>query len=130
MFDAQRHMSSKPFSALPASAIVSAIEDSTSALSRLMAEKRRTESERVESLERVMKELKKAQATFRISKEEPPAEEEAYEAPQQKPVVAPPVMAEETAKEEADDTQRAPRSTEGFSFKGIFGDKSKREGST
>jgi hypothetical protein len=130
MFDAQRHMSSKPFSALPASAIVSAIEDCTSALSRLMADKRRTETDRVESLERVMKELKKAQTTFRVAKaEEPAPEDEEFEEAQSKPVAQAPMMAEESVKEEAADNQRAPRTGEGFSFKGIFGDKTKREGS-
>jgi hypothetical protein len=130
MFDAQRHMTSKAFSALPASAIVSAIEDCTSALSRVMAEKRRTESDRVESLERVMKELKKAQATFRVAKgEEPAAEEEEFEAPPSKAVVQPPPIAEASGKDEPEESQRVTRTGEGFSFKGIFGDKTKREGS-
>jgi hypothetical protein len=129
MFDDKRHMTSKPFSALPASAIVSAIEDSTSALSRLMAEKRRTEGERVESLERVMKELKKAQATFKVTREEPAAEEDTFEVSQPKQAVQPPVMAEESPKAEPEENQRTTRPGEGFSFKGIFGDKGKREGS-
>ena len=128
MFDSQRHMTSKPFSALPASAIVSAIEDSTNALSRLMADKRRMEGERVESLERVMKELKKAQATFRISKEAAAEEEGTYDAPQEEPVAQEPSSEDEGSDDEAKNAQRAPRAPEGFSFKGVFGDKAKREG--
>jgi hypothetical protein len=72
----------------------------------------------------MMKELKKAQATFRLSKAEeaqpePPHEEPELEASPQ----APPAKEEE--EKGADEPQPSARQQDAFSFKGIFGNKNK-----
>ena len=64
-FDTNRHMTSSPLYSLPPEKIVSVIEECTPELRRLISEKRRTESSKVKSLERVLGELEKASATFR-----------------------------------------------------------------
>ncbi len=65
-FDANRHMTSRPLHRLPPEAIVAVVEDCAPALRRLLQEKRQAESEKVRSLEKVFRELKKAEDTFSI----------------------------------------------------------------
>ena len=64
MFDVDRHMTSRPLHSFPAEVIVSVIQDSSAELGRLLARKRESEGDRLDSLEKILKELKKAQATF------------------------------------------------------------------
>lgn len=129
MFDSHRKMTSKPFSQLPAGAIVSAIQDSTSALGRMIAEKRRTESERVDSLEKVLKELKKTQATFKSA-----ALDEAHGAHYEGAILetkaSPDVQgSKEEVKQEAQPEVPVKMTPpkEAFKFKGVYGDKGARE---
>ena len=68
VFDSTGAMSSKPLYTLPSDVIISIIQECTPELQRLLTEKRRVESGRVKSMERVLKELKKAQATFKQTK--------------------------------------------------------------
>jgi len=63
MVDLNRRMTSRPLQSFPANVIVSVIEESTKELGRLISEKRRAETEKVDSLERVFTELSRAQAT-------------------------------------------------------------------
>jgi hypothetical protein len=112
---------SRPLYRLPAATIVAVIEECTPELRRLLFEKRRSESNKVRSLERVLKELKKAQATFKQSRRDDSEEEEEQE--EQK------VEAKETAeekpvpKEQPEVVPQSRPSREGFAFKGSFGDK-------
>jgi Sec-independent protein translocase protein TatA len=110
---------SRPLSKLPAATIVSVIEECTPELRRLLFEKRRLESNKVKSLERVLRELKKAQATFKQSKreevdeQEEPKEDLKERAEEEKPASKEPV-----------EVAPQPRpSREGFAFKGSFGEK-------
>jgi hypothetical protein len=129
MFDSHRHMTSKPFSALPASAIVSAIEDSASALGKLIAEKRKAEMERVESLERALKELKKAQATFKVAKGEEARAGRAAGGSEDKGQQQKEESGKETQEPQPEYPTEVP-SKDAFTFKGVFGDKREREGLT
>ena len=107
----------RPLYKLPASTIVAVIEECTPELRRLLFEKRRSESNKVRSLERVLKELKKAQATFKQRKDEVEDEESNADLKE--------------AVEEEKPIQKAPEpvapqarpSREGFAFKGSFGEK-------
>ena len=119
VFDQTGGMTSKPLSTLPSDAIISIIQECTPELQRLLSEKRRNEDKKVKSMERVLKELKKAQATFKQTKrddimEEDEEEEEPTPAMEQKgqkdtpEVVAPPPTR----------TQR-----DSFAFRGSFGEK-------
>ena len=76
VFDPSGAMSSKPLYSLPSEAIISIIQECTPELQRLLSEKRRSESNKVKSMERVLKELKKAQATFKQTKREDASVEE------------------------------------------------------
>ena len=109
---------SRPLYKLPAATIVSVIEECTPELRRLLFEKRKTESNKVRALERVLKELKKAQATFKQSRrdeleEQDEPKEEAKDRMEVKP-----------AQKEQTEVAPQPRpSREGFAFKGSFGEK-------
>jgi hypothetical protein len=109
---------SRPLYKLPAATIVSVIEECTPELRRLLFEKRKLESNKVRSLERVLKELKKAQATFKQSRrdeieEQDEPKDEAKDRMEVKPV-------------QKDQTEVVPQSRpsrEGFAFKASFGEK-------
>jgi hypothetical protein len=123
-FDKNRNMSSSPLYRLPANVLISVIEECTPELRRLISEKRRTESNKVRSMERVLKELKKAQATFKQAKREElevtegEPNEEATEA-----------MEEEAPLKVPDQTEAPLRGTKNtFVFKGTFGDKKEISG--
>jgi hypothetical protein len=117
VFDTNGGMASKPLYSLPSDIIISIIQECTPELQRLLSDKRRAESSKVKSMERVLKELKKAQATFKQTKRDEVAveEEEVEESapppearPSKEPVQAPPV----------------PRnSRDAFAFKASFGEK-------
>ena len=120
IFDVNGGMTSKPLYTFPSDVIVSVIQECTPELQRLLSEKRRVESNRVKSMERVLKELKKAQATFKQTKrDEGTVEEEEEEGelppvepkPQREPVE--PVMAPPPARPVRDS----------FAFNGRFGEK-------
>ena len=119
IFDSNGGMTSKPLYALPSDSIISIIQECTPELQRLLSEKRRNESNKVKSMERVLKELKKAQATFKQTKrddtmvdeeeeEEPAPEVEQNGRKESAEIVAPP-------------PGRAQRDS--FAFRGSFGDK-------
>ena len=110
---------SRPLYKLPAATIVSVIEECTPELRRLLFEKRKSEGNRVRSLERVLRELKKAQVTFKQSRRDEvedqgdPKDETRDSAEKEKPL----------QKEQAEVTVRPRPSRDGFAFKGSFGDK-------
>ncbi len=109
---------SRPLYKLPAATIVSVIEECTPELRRLLFEKRKTEGNRVRSLERVLRELKKAQATFKQRKDEveeqvEPKDDMKDEEEEEKPL----------QKEQAEVTVQPRPSRDGFAFKGSFGEK-------
>jgi len=120
VFDPSGALSSKPLYALPSDSIISIIQECTPELQRLLSEKRRNESNKVKSMERVLKELKKASATFKQTKRDDVAVEEEDE--EEEPAPA----AEQTARKDgaelvaptASRTQR-----DSFAFRGSFGDK-------
>jgi Sec-independent protein translocase protein TatA len=120
LVDGSGNRISRPLYRLPASTIIAVIEECTPELRRLLFEKRRAEGNRVRSLERVLKELKKAQATFKQAKKDE------LESAEDEPKV--------DAKERVDDDkplQKEPQEVapqtrptkEGFAFKGSFGEK-------
>ncbi|HUK80467.1 MAG TPA: hypothetical protein VLU91_07370 [Nitrososphaerales archaeon] len=119
VFDASGAMTSKPLYALPSESIISIIQECTPELQRLLSEKRRNESNKVKSMERVLKELKKAQATFKQTKrDETAVEEEEDEEPS-------PAMEQGARKDNAEvatpPAARAQRDS--FAFRGSFGEK-------
>jgi len=116
VFDTSGAMTSKPLYTLPSDAIISIIQECTPELQRLLSEKRRAESNKVKSMERVLKELKKAQATFKQTKRDESAiEEEEEEA-------TPPV--EQRPEKETTEVAPPPRnSRDSFAFSGRFGEK-------
>jgi hypothetical protein len=63
MVDLNRRMTSRPLQSFPPNVIVTVIEESTKELGRLISEKRRAETEKVDSLERVFTELSRAQVS-------------------------------------------------------------------
>ncbi|HUK79254.1 MAG TPA: hypothetical protein VLU91_01150 [Nitrososphaerales archaeon] len=144
VFDLNGGMASRPLYSLPAEVIVSIIQECTPELHRLLAEKRRKESNKAKSMESVLKELQKAQFMFKATKRDetglipsPIQEtEEADPSPQaekiapQAEVIAPqveviapqveshPAPAEKVGKEPAPE---APKSKNPFAFIGTFG---------
>lgn len=126
VFDQNGAMTSKPLHMLPSDAIISIIQECTPELQRLLSEKRRNESNKVKSMERVLKELKKAQVTFKQTKrdetmgEEEEEEEDAAPAVEQK-------GQKDTAEMVAPPPARTQRDS--FAFRGSFGEK-KDAGST
>ncbi|MGD0146612.1 MAG: hypothetical protein ABSB53_07170 [Nitrososphaerales archaeon] len=116
LVDSSGNRISRPLYRLPAATIVSVIEECTPELRRLLFEKRKSESNKVRSLERVLKELKKAQATFKQSRRDEVEEQDEPKDEMKDRIEAKPVQKEQT--------QVAPRpSREGFAFKGSFGEK-------
>jgi hypothetical protein len=114
VFDTNGGLTSKPLYALPPETIISIIQDCTPELQRLLSEKRRAESNKVKSMERVLKELKKAQATFKQTKRDETVVEEEEEAPgEQKP--------KEEEEEEFGSSSRSQKDS--FAFRGSFGEK-------
>jgi len=119
IFDSNGGMTSKPLYTLPSEAIISIIQECTPELQRLLSEKRRNESNKVKSMERVLKELKKAQATFKqTKKDESIAEDEGEEE-------AEPPMEQGARKDNAEIV--APpagrNQRDSFAFRGSFGEK-------
>ncbi len=116
LVDSSGNRISRPLYRLPAATIVSVIEECTPELRRLLFEKRKSESNKVRSLERVLKELKKAQATFKQSRRDEVEEQDEPKDEMKDRIEVKPVQKEQT--------QVAPRpSREGFAFKGSFGEK-------
>ena len=79
MVDEQDNKVSRPLDRFPPDVILSIIQDCTPELKRLISERRRNTSIKVNALEKVLRELKKAQATFKQTKgniEEESAEDE------------------------------------------------------
>ena len=122
VYDTSGGLSSKPLYDLPSDVIISVIQECTPELQRLLSEKRKAESTKVRSMERVLKELKKAQATFKQTKrEEVVVEEEAEEDEPSPPAEA--RAPKETAAEVVA-TPREPRDQRNsFAFRGSFGEK-------
>jgi hypothetical protein len=110
---------SRPLAKLSAATIVSVIEECTPELRRLLFEKRRSESNKVRSLERVLRELKKAQTTFKMSRrddvgeQEEPKDEMKEREEEEKPL----------QKEQTEVAPQPRSSRDGFAFKGSFGEK-------
>ena len=119
VFDPSGAMSSKPLYALPSESIISIIQECTPELQRLLSEKRRNESNKVKSMERVLKELKKAQATFKQTKREDGTVEDEEE---EEPVSA---IEQSTRKDNAEIVPPPVSKTQrdSFAFRGSFGDK-------
>jgi len=70
MIDNQDNKLSRPLSGFPPEVILSIIQYCTPELKRLITEKRRNAFSKVNALEKVLKELKKAQATFKQTKKD------------------------------------------------------------
>ena len=120
VFDQSGAMTSKPLYTLPSDAIISIIQECTPELQRLLSEKRRNESNKVKSMERVLKELKKAQATFKqTKKDEVGMEDEEEEEESAQPVEQ--VSRKDSAEIVAPSASRAGRDS--FAFRGSFGEK-------
>lgn len=117
VFDTSGGMSSKPLYSLPSDVIISVIQECTPELQRLLSDKRRAESSKVKSMERVLKELKKAQATFKQTKRD----EVAVEDDEVEESAPPP---EVRSSKEPVQAPPAPRnSRDAFAFKASFGEK-------
>lgn len=126
VFDVSGKMTTKPLEKYPPEAIVSIVQDCTPSLRRALAEKRREQSERVRNLERVLKEMKRAQATFKQTKRD--ENEIEAEEPEEEGTEGPPVsVAEPRAAPEpqAEQAQVPPprQKKEGFVFRGNYGEK-------
>ena len=119
VFDSSGGMTSKPLYTLPSDAIISIIQECTPELQRLLSEKRRNESNKVKSMERVLKELKKAQATFKQTKREDGMGDEDEDEDAEQP--AEPRSQKEAAEVVAPPPARTQR--DGFAFRGSFGEK-------
>jgi hypothetical protein len=119
VFDPSGAMTSKPLYTLPSESIISIIQECTPELQRLLTEKRRNESNKVKSMERVLKELKKAQATFKQTKRDDLAVDEEEE---EEPV---PAVEQSARKDNAEIVAPPPGRTQrdSFAFRGSFGDK-------
>jgi len=121
-FDTSGSMTSKPLYMLPSDAIISIIQECTPELQRLLSEKRRNESNKVKSMERVLKELKKAQSTFKQTKHDEGISEEEEEEEEEEE--APPLEQrnqKDTTEMPSSPTARAQRDS--FAFRGSFGEK-------
>jgi hypothetical protein len=119
LVDSSGNRISRPLYKLSAATIVSVIEECTPELRRLLFEKRRSESNKVRSLERVLRELKKAQTTFKMSRrddvgeQEEPKDEMKEREEEEKPL----------QKEQTEVAPQPRSSRDGFAFKGSFGEK-------
>jgi len=121
-------MISRPLYRLPPNVIVSVIEECAPELRRLISDKRLTETNRVRSLERVLKELKKAQATFKQTRREELDGSDDESKTDEKDRGTQDDSASETRPQQKEPQEVAPQqrqasSKEGFAFKGSFGDK-------
>jgi len=126
IFDSNGGMTSKPLHTLPSDAIISIIQECTPELQRLLSEKRRNESNKVKSMERVLKELKKAQVTFKqTKKDEMTVEDEEEEEPE-------PAIEQAPRKDNAEIVATPPGrgQRDSFNFRGSFGDKKDGSAST
>jgi len=137
VFDLNGGMVSKPLYVLPADLIVSIIQECTPELHRLLSEKRREESNKAKSMERVLKELQKAQFTFRATKRDEmelitqskPETEDANPAPrvmEKAPLLEEKALQAESnpapaLKVEKEPVEEAPKSKNPFAFIGTFG---------
>jgi len=120
IFDSNGGMTSKPLYALPSDSIISIIQECTPELQRLLSEKRRNESNKVKSMERVLKELKKAQSTFKQTKRDESMVDEEEEEEEPAPAM------EQTGRKDSAEivapaASRAQRDS--FAFRGSFGEK-------
>jgi len=119
VFDQNGGMTSKPLSTLPSDAIISIIQECTPELQRLLSEKRKNESNKVRSMERVLKELKKAQATFKQTKRDDLTGEDEEEEE------AAPAMDQKDQKDSGGMVAPTPvrPQRDSFAFRGSFGEK-------
>jgi hypothetical protein len=115
VFDTNGGMTSKPLYTLPSDVIISIIQECTPELQRLLADKRRSESNKVKSMERVLKELKKAQATFKQTKRDEIDVDEGEDSS---------TPEEPSTQKEASEVVPPPRnSRDSFAFRGSYGEK-------
>ena len=119
VFDTTGAMSSKPLYTLPSEVIISIIQECTPELQRLLAEKRKAESNKVRSMERVLRELKKAQATFKQTKRE----EVAVETEDDEEEAEAPMKEESKSEKEVSSAPQERSSRSSFAFSGRFGEK-------
>jgi Sec-independent protein translocase protein TatA len=120
VFDQNGGLTSKPLYTLPPDVIVSIIQECTPELQRLLSEKRRIETNKVRSMERVLKELKKAQSTFKQTKrDELEPEEEEMEEPEIEKARPP----ETRAQKEVESAPQQRQGKDSFTFRGNFGEK-------
>ena len=119
MIDGNGNKISRQLERFPPDVILSIIQDCTPELKELITEKRRSATVKVTSLEKVLRELRKAQATFKQTQEEPvETEEEAEEsetveeAPQPRPEQRAPVAPKQARSREMKD--------DAFAFRGSF----------
>jgi hypothetical protein len=123
-FDMNGGMSSRPLYRFPPSMIISIIEECTPELRRLISAKRLEESNKVRSLERVLKELKKAQATLKQSPRDEfdlTEEDSSKEAALSEEDEAESEPEEEKVTQQGGPQPHAPKDS--FAFKGSFGGK-------
>ena len=116
VFNMNGGMSSRPLYTLPSDVIISIIQECTPELQRLLSEKRKSESTKVRSMERVLKELKKAQATFKQTKRDDSSADEDEDSLPARPE-------EQKAPEKVEIPTPARNSRDSFAFRGSFGDK-------
>jgi len=116
VFNMNGGMSSRPLYTLPSDVIISIIQECTPELQRLLSEKRKAESTKVRSMERVLKELKKAQATFKQTRRDETTVDEDEDALPNRPE-------EQKAPEKAEIPAQTRNSRESFAFRGSFGEK-------
>ncbi len=129
VFDKNGGMSSRPLHRYPPSVIVAVIEECTPELRRLISEKRLTETNKVRSLERVLRELKKAQATFKQSRRDELDLTEDVPTKQSQSQEEDGSEDDSLPEKEVEEPLPPPRSQkESFAFKASFGDKREAPG--
>jgi Sec-independent protein translocase protein TatA len=119
---------SRPLYKLPAATIVSVIEECTPELRRLLFERRKSEGNRVRSLERVLRELRKAQSTFKQSRRDEVDDQEDPKEEVKDNIQADKQAEKQAQKDPAELTLQPRSSREGFAFKGSFGEKREASG--
>jgi len=121
MIDNQDNKLSRPLSAFPPEVILAIIQFCTPELKRLITEKRRSASNKVNALEKVLKELKKAQATFKQTKKDSVEGSEQDEMEDDEEEEIPAQMAEPKADVEPAPLARSKASKEeAFAFRGSY----------